>query len=235
MIGSGDQLPLGLGHPPALSRADFVVGDCNRDALAVIEAWPDWPANALLLAGPEGSGKTHLVEIWAEISGALMTTAKELGGRNPRPLTADAPIAVEDIDRGGDSEIALFHLLNEARERGTSVLLTAREPGVAGKAKLPDLASRFRAARPARLTPPDDEFLKRVLVKLFSDRQLVASSPLLDYLVRRMERSFAAAALLVDKIDEAALASGRPLSRQLAASVLSALGGEDALDPTKAK
>jgi chromosomal replication initiation ATPase DnaA len=102
---------------------------------------------------------------------------------------------------------------------------------------LPDLASRLRAARPVRLLPPDDAFLRQVLVKLFADRQLFVSPPLLEYLERRMERSFAAAAALVRRMDEAALARGKPLSRQLAAEILAEFvaGDDETPDRSEAK
>ncbi len=235
MIRSDSQLALELGHSPALSRADFVVGAGNRHALAVIEAWPDWPEQPVLLTGPEGAGKTHLARIWAELSGADTIAAADLAEED---VSGDGrPLVVENIDRAGEHEADLFHLLNRARERAVPILLTARDDAIAAHTKLPDLASRLRAARPVRLLPPDDAFLTQVLVKLFSDRQLFVSQSLLEYLLRRMERTFAAASLLVAKMDDAALASGRPLNRQLAATVLTDLQGSEpgVMDATEAK
>ena len=218
MIG-GNQLALGLTHPPALSRDDFVIGDCNRDALAAVDAWPDWPNGCLLLTGPEGSGKSHLVQIWSERCSAVQMPATALNDDRDPLADADS-LAVEDIDRAAGNERALFHLLNRARERDATVLLTARDPAYPASVTLPDLASRLRALRPASLAPPDDPFLRRVLVKLLADRRLTASPALLEYLLARMERTFAAAASLVARLDEAALATGRPLSRHLAGQVL---------------
>ena len=226
MSGADGQLALGLGHPPALSRADFVPGACNREALAAIDAWQDWHSGCLLLTGPQGSGKTHLVKIWTEQNGGGAIAADQLGD-DGIALDEGGVLAVEDIDRTG-GENALFHLLNLARERQASILLSARDPELPTKIVLPDLASRLRAARPARLLPPDDDFLRRVLVKLLADRQLFVSRPLMDYLMTRMERTFAAAALLVSRLDQAALATGRPLSRQLAGPILADLAGENA-------
>ena len=218
------QLSLGFGYAPAQSRADFVLGACNRDAVAAVDAWPNWASGTLLLTGPAGSGKTHLAGIWAAEHGAHMISATALGHPDWIPPNDDAPVAVEDIGAASEAETNLFHFINEARERGATLLLTSRDPAVTERLKLPDLVSRIRAAHSASLRPPDDEFLGRVLAKLFSDRQLVAPSSLLEFLVRRMERSYAAAARLVEAIDVAALGSQRPLGRQLAASVLEEIG-----------
>lgn len=129
-------------------------------------------------------------------------------------------IAVEDLDRGSYEDAALFHLLNRAREKGVSVLLTARAAANDIAFDLPDLASRLRAAHPLTLAAPDEALLAQLLVKLLADRQLTIAPPLIAFLVRRMERSFAAANALVRSLDQAALASGRPITRQLAALVL---------------
>jgi chromosomal replication initiation ATPase DnaA len=213
------QLALPLDLPPALGRDDFIVGAANRDALALVEAWPDWPAPVVALSGPAGSGKSHLVAIWQGIAGGRAIAASSLTEAMVDELAASGAIAVEDIDRGSHDDAVLFHLLNRAREHGASVLLTARGP-IAGAAELPDLVSRLRAAHPVALAAPDEALLAQVLVKLFADRQLSVGGPLVDYILPRIERSFSAAAILVRELDRVALATGRPVTRQLAARIL---------------
>lgn len=214
------QLPLSMPHEPQYGRADFLVGEANRDAMAFIDAWPDWPALAVLLIGPQGSGKTHLVHIWAAKSGAIIVPAAELGHRDPTELVGHGAVAVEDIDDATLDEAALFHLINAARGRGASVLLTARTTPAQWGVTLPDLLSRLRAAQPAFLGPPDDQHLREVMVKLLADRQLDVDVGVLDYLLLRMERSFAAASSVVDALDRESLARGRRITRAIAADVL---------------
>jgi chromosomal replication initiation ATPase DnaA len=211
-----------------MSRADFLVGEGNREALTAIEAWPAWQAPVVVLTGPAGSGKTHLVEIWRERSGANSIPAATLTEASGESLMLADAVAVEDIDRAPGREPELFHLLNRARELGASVLLTARDGGWAREAALPDLRSRLRAAQPVSLAAPTDDLLQQLLVKLFADRQLYVSPAFVAYLRRRMERSFEAANNLVRRLDEAALATGRPIGRQLAAPFLT--GGGDLAD-----
>lgn len=217
---SARQLTLGLGLPPALGRDDFVLGACNREAFATLDAWPDWPQRIVLLTGPQGSGKTHLATIWSELSGAPTLPASSLAERDWSRIIVSGPLAIEDIDTAPEASTALFHLVNETLASGGTLLLTARQEEPNRWTELPDLASRIRAARHLRLEAPDDTFLRYVLVKLFADRQLNVAPALLDYLLARIERSFAAAAFIVDRIDQLALATGRGVTRQVAAEAL---------------
>ena len=120
-------------------------------------------------------------------------------------------------------DAALFHLINSAREAGASLLLTSRSPAGDWRVGLPDLASRLRMAAPATLAAPDDDLLRQVLVKLFADRQIMISRPVVDYLLLRMERSLRAAVDLVEALDRTALAEGGAITRPMAARVLSAM------------
>ncbi|MBA5776691.1 hypothetical protein H2509_06070 [Stappia sp. F7233] len=213
------QLPLVLPHEAALGRDDFLIGGSNRDAFALVDGWPDWPSPVVVLAGPIGSGKTHLVEIWRAISGAAIVDAGDLGSVDVAALAAQGAVAVEDAHLGFD-ETALFHLLNAARQSGTSVLITSRTWPQAWQLSLPDLASRLRAATPLEILEPDDDLLRRVLVKLFSDRQIMVEPSVVDFLVTRMERSLFAAGRAVDSLDRKSLAEGRRITRPLAARCL---------------
>lgn len=214
------QLPLSLPHEPALGRADFLVGEANSDATAFIDAWPDWPASIVLLIGPAGSGKSHLARAWAERSKAVIVRAEELELEDPLRLVLSGAVVVEDADDPSLDEKALFHLINVARGRGASLLITAHSVPAEWGLSLPDLISRLRAAQPACLGPPDDDLLRRVLVKLFADRQLEPDVGLIDYILTRMERSFAAANALVDALDRESLARGRRVTKALAGEIL---------------
>lgn len=220
------QLTLDLAlPPPTYERADFVVTPGNREALAWIDRWPDWPAPALALGGPPGSGKTHLAHIWAARAAAGWTDGPGLEGRSVADLAellaATPTLVVEQADRA--PERALFHLYNLARERRGSLLLTAPSLPAQWSIALPDLASRLRAAPAVGVAAPDDELLGSLILKQLADRQLHAGAGVVHYLVSHMERSADAARLVVAALDRRALVERREIDRRLAADVLAEL------------
>lgn len=211
------QIPLELGHRPALKREDFLVAPSNAAAVGWLDRWPDWPQPMLVIHGPEGAGKSHLAEAWRERSGATRLEAGELS-HEAVPALAQSALVIEDLDRGVD-ETALFHLYNMMTETRRFLLLTARAAPVRWPLYLPDLRSRLLAAPAARLEAPDEALIGAVLVKAFADRQLRVGEEVVLYLLARMERSFAAVRELAIALDRVALAERRaitiPLVRQL--------------------
>jgi chromosomal replication initiation ATPase DnaA len=213
------QLALSLDHAEKLSREDFLPGPPNEAALTMIERWPDWPARALAIAGPEGSGKSHLASIWAELAGARVVSARALQTPMLPDALATGALVLEDCVPGSLDERALFHLLNLVREQDGFLLMTARTAPALWGAALPDLASRLRAIPVVPVSMPDDALLRAVLVKLFADRQLAVDESLVAYLLTRIDRSFAAVQAAVQRLDREALQRKRPVNRTLAAEL----------------
>jgi chromosomal replication initiation ATPase DnaA len=203
---------------PAFGRADFFVSECNAAALGWIERWPRWPAHALVLHGPAGSGKSHLAHLWREQSGAVLIRGDEVAQRGPDELARCRAVALDDAE--GAPEEALLHLYNCCGEAGTSLLVVARDAPATWPIALPDLASRLRAAPSVSIAPADDALLAALLVKHFADRQMRVAPAVIAFLVRRMERSFAACGALATRLDRLALGAGRPISIPLARAAL---------------
>jgi chromosomal replication initiation ATPase DnaA len=210
-----EQLPLPFAARESFAREDFLVGAGNRDAVAFLDTWPDWPAPNAALYGPPGSGKTHLVHVWAAKTGAAIFEATEISEAVPIPTGA---VAIENAGgRLGDVvERTLFALI----ERRSPLLITAREPPAGWPAVLPDLVSRFRSLMAFGLWAPDDALLEELAKKLFSVRQLIVPEQVAHEMVQALERSPAAVRAFVAEADTAALAAKRPINLALVRELL---------------
>lgn len=219
-----EQLTFDLGHRSALGRDDFLVAQGNQDAVSWIDLWPEWPAPALILYGPAACGKTHLAAVWRAQAGAVAIDPESLSTQSADTLFAQGEhLLIDPVDHWiGDraAETTLFHLYNLAKENQRTILMTMRVPPVRLSFAIPDLASRMRAAPGVAIQAPDETLLGAVLVKMFADRQIQISEDVLNYILPRMERSFAMARDLVEKTDQLALAEKRPVSVPLIRHVL---------------
>ena len=216
------QLPFDYGLEPSHLEDDFIEGEGNQLALAHIRAFPGWPHPLTLLEGPPKSGKSHLARIWSGRAAALLAT----------PQSADllageggiAPLLIEDIERSGYAEVALFHLLNQSMRDRRPVLMTTREPIANWPFQTDDLKSRARLAQRFTLALSDDIQLSQMFVKLFGDRQVAVDPRVITYLVARMERSPEEAVALAEAADRLALARGTAITRRIAAAALAERG-----------
>src|SRR5579875_3664090 len=215
-----NQLTIAFPCRTALGRADFLISSGNEEAVAWLDRWPLWPAGTLVLHGPPGCGKTHLVHLWCERTGGAAIAGNRLDERALAAVIEAGPAGVAVDDADGADERALLHLYNWCRERCLSLLLTAGQPPGLWAIALGDLRSRLRAAVAVGIALPDDALLGAVLVKHFADRQLRVTPEVIAYLVSRLERSFAAAADIAARLDAAALASGRAVTIPLARRIL---------------
>jgi chromosomal replication initiation ATPase DnaA len=214
------QLAFALPHAESLTRDNFLEGPANASALALIDAWPEWPNRTMLLVGPEGSGKSHLAAIWAEQSGARATSAHALNAADVPAELATGALVVEDLRAAAFDERALFHLLNLAQQDEAYILITARLPPSAFEIELRDLRSRLRAVPVVSLLPPDDYLVRALIVKFCADRQLAVDEQVVSYLATRLERSYAALRQAIAFLDKEGLRLGRPVTRALAAELL---------------
>ncbi|MDP6706112.1 MAG: hypothetical protein QF893_07210 [Alphaproteobacteria bacterium] len=226
------QLAFALPVRPALGREDFLVAACNADAVAWLDRWPGWPGSILVVHGPAGSGKSHLAKVWQGASGAREIAPDDLAELSRLGPAPGCSVLLDDADRDLDAaaEHALLHLVNYVREGGGSLLLTGRDAPARWPLRLPDLASRLNAAASAGIGAPDDPLLAAILSKLFHDRQVQVGAEVISYLLSRIERSFAAARTVAERLDAAALGAKRPITVPLARRVL-----EELQERTKAR
>lgn len=226
------QLALPFVHTPRLTEADFLPSAASRPALAWLARGGDWPGQRLALWGGPGSGKTHLLQIWATRAGASVISGPTLRHALPGNEAPLGPLAIDDADLA-PSETSLLHALNVAQEARYPVLLASRTPPARWPTVLPDLASRLRATIAVPLGSADDAFLRTLLARLLSDRQLMVAGPVQEWLLAVLPREPAALREAAARLDRAALAAGRSVTRALAAQTLQTLIGENSdAEPT---
>ena len=215
------QIPLTLTLPPSYDEASFVLGPANQSARDWLIKWPDWPLpyRAVNIFGPSGSGKTHLSCLWQGRQEAVLLTGLNIF--DAEIFADNRHVLLDDFgqpDRYDDT--ALFHLFNHISSRSGTLLILSQQPVAHYQSSLSDVSSRLRSVAAQEIYLPDDELLRDVLAKHFADRQCAVTAQLLDYIVGRMERSFAAAQKTAADIDELALARKTPVNLSIVRQVL---------------
>lgn len=208
-----DQLRLPLQTEALGLAGGFVRSECNETALRELERWPDGVGRVMAICGPAGCGKSRLAALWAERVGAVGLNGAEAALMDPLELEG-RPVLL-DIAQDADDE-TLFHLINLAQIDGGALLMVSRPAPRQWHVALPDLRSRLDAVRVVGMEAPDDAVLAAILRARFAERSITPGDEVVDYLVRRIDRSAAAAADVVERLD----AQHRPVTRALARQVL---------------
>lgn len=199
---------------------DFIVSPANQNAYMWVQQWPHWNSYGLVVHGPSGCGKTHLSHVWQARSRAtrlpILFLEETLEGQE---IETGRCYIVENLEKLNNEE-ALFHLLNRVKAAQGYILFTSCFPPSRLQFLLPDLRSRLNALPSIGISPPDANLLKAVLAKQFADRQLRVGADVLDYLLLRMERSFAAAKSTVNRIDALAMETGQAITVPFVRKVL---------------
>ena len=210
------QLALPFPRQAGYQAIDFIAAQSNQAALAWLTR-SDWPERRLAIWGQDGCGKTHLVHVWAARHDAVLLTGPML---HDLALVPEAgALALDDANGVADDRV-LLHLLNIARDRGLSVLLSSRLPPARWPVRLPDLSSRLRAIVAVEIHQPEDGLLHALLVRLLAERQLEVAPAVQAWLLRRLPRSPAVLREAVACLDREGLAFGRAITRPLAARAL---------------
>lgn len=222
------QYALPLPYSETMSAEDFVVSASNKDAahllLSVEPA--SWPSHALILYGPDGCGKTHLLTIWSERLGAHnLHAGDDVLDKIVRGDPAFAlPYTLDNADAvagNAEHEEWLQHLYNATKTAGLPLVLAARAPSSAWSLSLKDIASRLNSCAHIGIREPDDGLIKDLLLKQFNDRQIKVDQDVIDYLATRLERTGSAIRQTVERLDTQALEAGRRITVPFVQAILS--------------
>jgi chromosomal replication initiation ATPase DnaA len=218
------QIGLPFPYDQVFHAADFLAGDCNTAVLAWLDDPFAWPGLRLAVHGGIGSGKTHVLHVFAERMNAVLLPGVAVRGLPD--LAGAGAVAVDDADAGPDP-VALLHLLNMAAELRLPVLLTGRSPPMHWAYTLPDLTSRLRAMPVEGLRYPDDALLQALLARLLADRQLAVAPAVQAFIRQRIPRTGDALREVAARLDRASLALGGKVTRAVAAGVVADMGCEE--------
>ncbi|WP_439471189.1 chromosomal replication initiator DnaA [Brevundimonas sp.] len=201
------RLPLQSDQP----EGPFVVSDCNRAAVEALADWPSLIGGVMAICGPAGSGKSRLGQMWAERVGAIAFHGEEAAFIDPmeiegRPVLLDRAVDADDE--------TLFHLINLAQLPGGAMLMISRPAPSAWEVALPDLRSRLDAVISVPVEAPDDAVLAAMLEARFAERGIRPAKDVIPYLLRRIDRSAAAAEAVVERLDALHRTVTRALARE---------------------
>ena len=184
---------------------DFLVTQSNQLAYDWIQKWPQWPSHGLIVWGSTGCGKTHLAHVWAQMVQAQSLMVHWMQPEDLNHLDTfpgGQGVILENIEEFMEHfPKQLFHLYNILKEQKGCLLCTSKTPPSQWNITLADLSSRLLSLPNVQILPPDDDLLRGILHKRFSDLQIHTSPQVIEYMIKNTERSFEALQNAVDQIE----------------------------------
>ena len=211
------QKTLNFGHKDDYSVKNLYKSTCNEIAINFINEWPKTTINnnIFCIYGPSGSGKTHISKVWMEKSNAIIFNG--ISDLSFDYLSGfDRNLIFEDIALNKNwPENLLFEFINEIKSSRLSLLITCNSDPLNLKWKTKDLISRFTSFTNIEIKLPDDFLIKKILIKQFADRQLSLDSEQIEYISKRIERSYSSIIRIVDRVDNLALQHKKAISKNI--------------------
>ena len=205
------QLILNLRSFPSMGRNDYFVSEVNKEAVSWLDSWPNWTTFGFIVCGPLGSGKSHLAQVLKTLSHGDIIEAKDISNKNIDQLSEKKCLIIENLE-SLTSETLLFHIYNMLLENKNNLMLTSKLTMSQIRFELPDLKSRLLSMPQVNIGFPDDRLLKNLLIKQFLDKGILVEMDVIDYLIKRIDRSFEAIPKLVSKIDFKSLEKAKKIT-----------------------
>ena len=200
-------------------KEDFYVSPSNNEAFKTIESWPKWLKRAVNIYGPSGSGKSHLVSIFANKTISLTIKYSELSETIFERFKSKEVLIIEDfVNR--DKEELLYSLYDNVEKFNKYLLFTSKNPINSMKFLLPDLQSRISSCNIVEIKLPDDNLIEAILSKNLSDRQITVDKKYMKYTIKRIDRSYENLSKFIYILDKFTLKSGKSITFQVIKEVL---------------
>tara|TARA_B100000902_G_scaffold323851_1_gene317810 strand:- start:406 stop:1068 length:663 start_codon:yes stop_codon:yes gene_type:complete len=205
-----NQLILSFDIEQNFKDQDFYVTKSNEFSFKLLNSWPKWEKNFLNLIGQKFSGKTHLVNIFLEKFKGIKLEAKELTNDSLKQIKIFENIIIENFNDQIDENL-FFTLLNIIDQDNKYLILTSTKPIVEHIFKLDDLNSRSKNFLLSVIEKPSDDLMFALILKNLSDRQISINKKLIDFIIKRIDRSYGKIFDFIYKIDEVSLKRKKPI------------------------
>ncbi|MBL6799271.1 MAG: DNA replication protein [Candidatus Pelagibacter bacterium] len=199
-----NQLLLDFNYEQNFKDDDFYVGKSNYYTFEIINKWPKWEKNILNISGEKFSGKTHLVNIFLKKFDGIKIESNLFNNGDLKTIKPFQCIVLEDLTLEIDENL-IYTLFNIIDQDNKFLIVTSNKPIVEIDFKLQDLRSRTKNCLLAKIENPDDELMFAIILKNLSDRQITLDKKLIDYIIKRIDRSYSKIFEFIYKIDEISL------------------------------
>jgi chromosomal replication initiation ATPase DnaA len=199
-----NQLLLDFDYDQNFKDDDFYVGKSNFYAFEVINKWPKWEKNFLNINGEKFSGKTHLVNIFLKKFNGFRIDINSLNDENLKSIKPYQNIVLEDLNLDINEKL-IYSLFNIIDQDNKFLIITSTKPISEINFQLEDLRSRTKNCLFANIQNPDDELMFALILKNLSDRQITLDKKLIDFIIKRIERSYGKIFEFIYKIDKISL------------------------------
>ncbi|MDA9717413.1 DnaA/Hda family protein [Candidatus Pelagibacter sp.] len=189
---------------------DFFVSKCNYFAFSLIETWPKWEKNILNIYGEKFSGKSHLSEIFKKKNKAIIIKTEEINNEFFNKIRFHENIILDNIDYISDEKI-LYSLINFVEQYNKYLIINSINAINSINFSLTDLKSRLKNCIYAKIDKPDDDMIFALILKHFSDRQIKIEKKIIEYITKRIERSYGKILDFIYKVDQFSLINKKPI------------------------
>ena len=199
-----NQLLLDFDYEQNFRDDDFYVGKSNFYTFELINKWPKWEKNFLNISGEKFSGKTHLVNIFLKKFNGIRVQSNVLNDEKLKEIKPYQNIVLEDLSSDVDENL-IYTLFNIVEQDNKFLIITSTKPIAEINFQLEDLRSRTKNCLLAKIDNPDDELMFALILKNLSDRQITLDKKLIDFIIKRIERSYGKIFEFIYKIDKISL------------------------------
>ncbi len=199
-----NQLILNFKHKQNFNYDDFYVSKSNYYAFQLIEKWPKWEKNILNIYGEKFSGKTHLVNIFLNKNKGIKINENEINEEALKEFKLHENIIIDNYNNKCKEKL-MYTIFNLVDQDNKYLIINSTSPINEINFKLNDLKSRSKNCLFAKIDYPDDELIFAIILKSFSDRQIQIDKKLIDFVIKRIDRSYGKIADFIYKVDELSL------------------------------